>query len=93
MLTHSLIFLCVITFPTIFQSTYPSSGTLIDNVFIPWPGMIDSHILSVDVSHHVPTITRVKQDNAIITGSNVVVPRLFNETNLDAFRESLVGCN
>ena len=55
--------------------------------------MIDIHILSVDVSVHVPTITRVKQDNAIITCSNVVVSRLFNESSLKAFRESLVGCN
>ena len=38
-------------------------------------------------------ITRVKQDNAIITRSNVVVSRLFNETNLKAFRESLVDYN
>ena len=55
--------------------------------------MIDSHVLSVDVSDHVPTITRVKQDKAIITRSNVVISRLFNETNLKVFRESLVGCN
>ena len=55
--------------------------------------MIDSHILSVDVSDHAPMITRVKQNNAIITCSNVVVSRLFNETNLNAFRKSLVGCN
>ena len=55
--------------------------------------MIDSHILSVDVSDHVPMITRVKQDNAIITCSNVVVSRFFNETNLNAFKENLVGCN
>ena len=58
-----------------------------------WPGMIDSHILSVDVSDYVPTITRVKHDNAIITCSNVAVSRLFNETNPKAFKESLVGCN
>ena len=87
------ILMCYNMFPTIFQSTHPSSSTLIDNVFISWPGMIDSHILIVDVSGHVPTITRVKQDNAIITCSNVVVSRLFNETKLKAFRESLVGCN
>ena len=55
--------------------------------------MIDSRILNVDVSDHVPTITRVKQNNAIITFSNVVVSRLFNQTNLKAFKESLVGCN
>ena len=55
--------------------------------------MIDSHILSVDVSDHVPTITRVKLDNAIITCSNVFVSLLINETNLKAFRESLDGCN
>ena len=55
--------------------------------------MIDSHILNVDVSDHVPTITRVKQDNAIITCSNVLVSRLFNEINLKAFRESLVDYN
>ena len=73
-------------FPSIFQSIHPSSGTLIDNVFISRPGMIDSYILSFDISDHVPTITRVKQDNAIITCSNVVVSRLFNETNLKAFR-------
>ena len=64
-------------FPTIFQSIHPSSGTLIDNVFISWPVMKDSHVLSVDVSDHVPTITRVKQDNAIITCNNDVVSRLF----------------
>ena len=50
-------------------------------------------MLSVAVSDHVPTIIRVKQDNAIVTCSNVVVSRLFNETNLKALRESLVGCN
>ena len=80
-------------FPTIFQSTHPSSGTLIDKMFISWPGMIDSHIRSVDVSDHVPMITRVKQDYAIITCSNVVVSRFFNEASLKAFRESLVDYN
>ena len=85
--------MCHNMFPTIFQSTHPSSGTLIDTVFILWPGMIDSHILYVDVSDHVPTITRVKQDNAIITCSNVVVTRLWNETTLKAFWQNLVGCD
>ena len=46
-------------FPTIFKSTHPSSGTFID-VPISWPGMINSHILRVDVSDHVLMITRVK---------------------------------
>ena len=52
------ILMCYNMFPTIFQSTHPSLGTLIDNVFISWPGMIDSYILSVDVSGHVPMIIR-----------------------------------
>ena len=55
--------------------------------------MIDSHILGVDISGYVPTITRVKQDNAIITYINIVVSQLFNKTNLKTFRESLVGDN
>ena len=54
--------------------------------------MIDSHILSVAVSDLVPTITVVKQDNAIITFSNVVA-WLFNETNWKTFRKGLVSCN
>ena len=40
--------------------------------------MMDSHILYVDACGHVPTITRMKQDNAIITCNNVVVSRLHN---------------
>ena len=55
--------------------------------------MTVSHILSFDISDHVPTVTRGKQDNAIITCSYVVDSRLFNETNLNAFRESLVDFN
>ena len=55
--------------------------------------MIDSHILCVDVSDYVPTKTSIKQDNAIIACSNVVVSRSLNETKLKAFRESLIGCN
>ena len=69
--------------------THPSPSTLIDNVFISWPVVIDSHILSVDISDHVPTITRVKQDNAFITCSNVVVSRFLTEK---PFRKSLVDC-
>ena len=66
------ILMCYNMFPIIFQSTHPSSGTLIDNMFISWPGMINSRILSVDVFDHIPTITRIKQDNGITTYSNVV---------------------
>ena len=77
---------CYSMFPTILQSTHLPSGTLIDNV--------RAYIMArYNVSYHVPTITKVKQDNAITTCSNVVFSRLFNKTNLKASRESLIGCN
>ena len=41
------ILMCCNIFPTIFQSIHSSSGIFIHNVLISWPGMIDSHILSM----------------------------------------------
>jgi hypothetical protein len=46
-------------YPTIFLPTRLSSHALLDNVFLSWPGMCDSFVISVDISDHLPIITRV----------------------------------
>jgi hypothetical protein len=80
-------------FPTIFKPTRPASGTLLDNVFLSWPGMLDSYVLLVDISDHVPTVTRVKTNVDIADSSTIVFTRSYNAANMNVFIGKLATCN
>lgn len=50
-------------YPCAFVLTRPSSRTLLDNVFLSWPGVCGSYVLSVDISDHMPIIARFTIDS------------------------------
>jgi hypothetical protein len=86
--------MCFSLFPTVFLPTRPTSQSLIDNIFLSWPGFIDSHVLTVDISDHFPIITR-----ANLSARNMVfMPiaqghRRFTAAAVSSFRFRLSNCN
>lgn len=41
-------------FPTILSPTQPRSVSLLDNMLLSWPGYVDSFVVSVNLSDHLP---------------------------------------
>ncbi len=52
------VMLCHMLHPTIFLPTRPSSGTLLDNIFISWPASYSSFVINSDLSDHLPVLLK-----------------------------------
>ena len=77
--------------PTIFIPTRPSSNTLLDNIFISWPGLISSHVILCDISDHLPILIVSKLTDKVITDvkKSCKLKRIFNTNSINKFRALL----
>jgi hypothetical protein len=77
-------------YPTIFCATRPSSSTSLDNIFLSFSTKVNSFVLSVDISDHLPIITRFNASSDQSCLSNCrVLKRNFSQSNQDKFHNLL----
>lgn len=77
-------------YPTIFCATRPSSSTSLDNIFLSFSTKVNSFLLSVDISDHLPIITRFNASSDQSCLSNCrVLKRNFSQSNQDKFHNLL----
>ncbi len=83
-------------FPTIFVPTRPVSNTLLDNIFISWPGMLASRVLTVDISDHLPVLAIMQSSVSLnLSGSvnEMKLVRSFSNFAVEKFRACLANVN
>ncbi len=80
-------------YPTIYMPTRPSSKSLIDNIFISWPSFVSSHILSSDISDHLPILccSDFVKSNSSVANPLPILQRNFNEHSVARFKSSLAS--
>ncbi len=86
-------------YPIIFVPTRPVSNALLNNIFISWPGLIASRVITADNSDHLPVIAIIRNSSEdgygdSAGGANAVkYPRLFSNKAIEKFCLSLDNVN
>ena len=81
-------------FPSIFKPTRPSSNALLDNIFLSWPSLADSFVLTYDISDHFPIVTRLHNNDVLIESvKDNRYMRVHSETNIASFYTELSFCD
>jgi len=82
-------------FPSIFTPTRPASKTLLDNIFISWPGLLPSRVLTVDISDHLPVLAIIKDSvhPKSKSGAKIELARSFTASSIAKYQTCLALVN
>lgn len=82
-------------FPNIFKPTRTASKTLLDNIFISWPRLLASRVLTVDISDHLPVLTIIKDSVRPKSKSStkIELARSFSASFIAKFQTCLASDN
>ncbi len=83
-------FLCIMSslslYPTIYQCTRPSSGSLLDNFFVSVPDFLFSAVVTVDISDHLPILLSISSTSCSQKSKSMYVSRQYNNINYTKFK-------